>query len=256
MNAKQKYEKLIQKTREFIEKQRFHKAVIGLSGGIDSSLTAKIVTEAIGKENVTGIIMPEKTNTPESREYALALTKKLGIKAIEVNINDFFKPFFKNLPWKQNRTSKTNLKPRIRMIVLYNYANAKNAIVVGTSNKSELMLGYFTKYGDGATDFIPLGDLFKTEVYEIAKIAGIPEKIIQRKPSAELEEGQFDEKDLGLSYKEIDEVLKEIEEHYSNKITQKTQKELIKKFGEKAKKVIKRIKENAHKTCTIEKIEF
>ncbi|MFH1663582.1 MAG: NAD+ synthase [archaeon] len=248
MKPEEKYKKLVEKTKKFFEKQRFQKAVLGLSGGIDSSLTAKIVSEAIGKENVFGLIMPEKTNSPESAEYAKELAEKLGIKAIEVDINDFFKPFFKLLPWEQNRTSKTNLKPRIRMTVLYNYANKHNAIVVGTSNKTELMLGYFTKFGDGASDFLPIGNLFKTEVIEISKTIGIPEKIIQRKPSAELEEDQTDEKDLGLSYKEIDEILREMEK-------EKTEKQLTEKFGEKAEKLIKRIKENRHKTEKTEKIE-
>jgi len=249
MDSKEQYNKLVEKTREFFKKQRFQKAVIGLSGGIDSSLTAKIVAEAIGKENVTGAIMPEKTNTPESKEYALELAEELGIKTVEININEFFKPFYKMLPWEQNRASKTNLKPRIRMIVLYNYANKNNAIVVGTSNKTELMLGYFTKYGDGATDFLPLGNLFKTEIYKLSKTAGIPKKIIERKPSAELEENQFDEEDLGLSYKEIDEILKETEKGTN-------EKEIIKKFGKKAGEIINRIKENKHKTEKIEKIEL
>lgn len=249
MDSKEQYNKLVKKTREFFKKQRFQKAVIGLSGGIDSSLTVKIVAEAIGKENVVGAIMPEKTNTPESKEYALELAEELGIKTVEININEFFKPFYKMLPWEQNRASKTNLKPRIRMIVLYNYANKNNAIVVGTSNKTELMLGYFTKYGDGATDFLPLGNLFKTEIYKLSKTAGITKKIIERKPSAELEENQFDEDDLGLSYKEIDEILKETEKG-------KNEKEIIKKFGKKAGEIINRIKENKHKTEKIEKIEL
>jgi len=249
MTPKEKYELLVKKTKEFFERQRFNKAVIGLSGGIDSSLTAKITVDAIGKENVLGLIMPEKTNKPESLDYAKELAEQLGIKTVQVNINDFFKPFYKLLPWDQNRASKTNLKPRIRMTVLYNYANRHDALVIGTSNKTEIILGYFTKHGDEATDFIPIGDLFKTELYEISKCIGIPEKIIKRKPSAELEENQTDEEDLGLSYKEIDEILIEWEKG-------KTEKELIEKFGEKAENILKRIKENKHKIKPIEKIEF
>lgn len=135
------------------------------------------------------------------------------------------------------------------MTVLYNYANAHNTLVLGTSNKTEIMLGYFTKYGDGATDFTPLGDLFKTEVFEISKIAGLSKKIIERKPSAELEENQTDEKDLGLSYKKIDEILKKIEKEIN-------EKELIKEFGENAEKILERIKTNKHKINKIEKIKF
>ncbi|MBU2100303.1 NAD+ synthase [Candidatus Micrarchaeota archaeon] len=249
MKPEEKYKKLIKETKEFFEKQRCHKAAIGLSGGIDSSLTAKIAVDAIGKENITGLIMPEKTSRPESAEYAKELAEQLGIKVIEVNINEFFRPFWKLLGWEQNRASKTNIKPRIRMTILYNYANAHNTLVLGTSNKTEIVLGYFTKHGDGATDFVPLGDLYKTEVFEIAKIAGIPEKIISRKPSAELEENQTDEKDLGMSYKEVDKILEKKEQGTS-------EKKLIKEFGEKAKKILERIKANKHKTEPTGKIRF
>ena len=249
MTPKEKYELLVKKTKEFFERQRFNKAVIGLSGGIDSSLTAKITVDAIGKENVLGLIMPEKTNKPESLDYAKELAEQLGIKTVQVNINDFFKPFYKLLPWDQNRASKTNLKPRIRMTVLYNYANRHDALVIGTSNKTEIILGYFTKHGDEATDFIPIGDLFKTELYEISKCIGIPEKIIKRKPSAELEENQTDEKDLGMSYKEVDKILEKKEQGTS-------EKKLIKEFGEKAKKILERIKANKHKTEPTGKIRF
>ncbi len=249
MSPKEKYFQLVQKTKKFFEEQKLKKAVIGLSGGIDSSLTAKITVDAIGKEKVLGLIMPEKTSRKQSKKLAEELAVQLGIKTIKININEFFKPFFKLLPWKQNKASKTNLKPRIRMTVLYNYANAKKAIVIGTSNKTEIQLGYFTKYGDGASDFMPLGNLFKTEIFRIAETAGIPKKIIQRTPSAELEENQTDEKDLGLSYKEIDEILSEKEKG-------KTEKELQKKFKKKAEKILQRIKENKHKTETIKKIRF
>jgi len=258
MSPEEKYKKIVEYTKDFFKKQRFHKAVLGLSGGIDSSLTAKIAVEAIGKENVTGLILPERTNRPESAEYAKELAEELGINAIEININEFFRPFWKFLPWEQNKASKTNIKPRLRMSILYNYANAHNTLVLGTSNKTEIMLGYFTKHGDDATDFSPLKNLFKTEVFEIAKKTGIPEKIIKRKPSAELEENQTDEKDLEMTYKEADEILKEIEKQTFKKSLSKTEaeKELKEKFGENAEKILKRIKENKHKTNTTEKICF
>jgi len=258
MNPEEKYKRLVSETKEFFKKQSCHKAVIGLSGGIDSSLTAKIAVDAIGKENLTGIIMPEKTSRPESSEYAKKQGKQLGIKIIEININEFFRPFWKLLEWKQNRASKTNIKPRIRMAILYNYANANNTLVLGTSNKTEIMLGYYTKYGDGATDFTPLGDLYKTEVFEISKTAKIPKKIIERKPSAELEENQTDEEDLGMSYKEVDEILKELEKEKKKKNSsqKEIEKELIQKFGKKVEKILKRIKENKHKNEPIGKIEF
>ena len=146
-----------------------------------------------------------------------------------IYINDFKKNFDK-LEWKQNKIAKMNTASRIRAVILYNYANAHNALVIGTSNKTELKLGYFTKYGDGACDIEVIGDLFKTEVIELSKFLKIPEKIINKVPTAELYHGQTDEAELGASYEEIDKILK----------NNKSDSNL-------SKKIKKRIKDNEHK---------
>jgi len=202
------YKKLIKGTKDYFEKNKIKKAVIGLRGGIDSSLSAKLVADAVGKENIHGLIMPVKgLSNEENIKDTIEFCRFLDISFSLVYINGFIKEF-ENLEWKQNKIAKMNTASRIRAVILYNYANTHNALVIGTSNKTELMLGYFTKYGDGACDIEVIGDLFKTEVIELAKFLKIPEKIINKVPTAELYHGQSDEKEIGESYEEIDEMLK------------------------------------------------
>jgi len=150
--------------------------------------------------------------------------------------------YFNNTPWQQNRLAKANNQARARMTTLYSYANSKKALVVGTSNRTELLLGYFTKYGDGASDLLPLASLYKTEVLEVSKWLKLPKKILKKKPTAGLWRGQTDEKELGLSYKKIDEILKaKFDEG-------KSEKTLIKKFSKRNySKVRNLIEKNAHK---------
>ena len=242
MNCEKAYASLLLETKTYFEKAGYSKAVVGLSGGIDSSLTAFLLTDALGKENVTGLLMPDsQANNPQDRLDALETAKQLGINFGEIPIGKTAKVVETSLKWKQNALAKMNLKARIRMVFLYDYANSLKALVVGTGNKSELTLGYFTKYGDGAADFFPLKSLFKTQVFELAKFKKLPETIIKKKPSAGLFRGQTDEADLGAGYKEIDLFLQEKENG-------KKEKELREKFGEKlANSLLKRIKENRHK---------
>ena len=229
------HKKLIKGIKEYFRKNNIKKAVIGLSGGIDSALSLRLAAEAVGNSNVTALIMPEKSLTKkENVEDAVRLCRSLKIKFKVIEINPFLKNF-KKLSLKQNKDSWLNLKPRIRMLILYNYANANDGLVIGTSNKTELKLGYFTKYGDGACDVEVIGDLYKTEVIELAKFLKIPEKIIKKVPSAELYPGQTDEKELGASYFVIDNILKKI-----------TKKQNIEK-NRIVKKIMNRIKTNGHK---------
>ena len=234
MNTEQIYKKIVEEIRKSFDKSNIKKAVIGLSGGIDSSLSAKLVADAIGKENLHGIIMPVKgLSSEENINDAVDLCKLIGISYSIIYINDFIKDFEK-LEW-QSKIAKMNTASRIRAVILYHYANTHNALVIGTSNKTEIMLGYFTKYGDGAVDIEVLGDLFKTDELELASYVKIPENIIKKTPTAELYHGQTDEEELGASYKVLDEILKLIDKGLSEKqiIEKGFDKEIVDKIFEK-----------------------
>lgn len=186
--------------------------VVALSGGIDSSLVAVLAHEVLG-ENLIAIIMPEEGISPENDiKDALNLVKTRGINYKYISINDAVEWFTKMLPSQDLMDFRTkltiaNVKPRIRMIINYMYANYEGKMVLGTSNKTELLLGYGTKFGDMAADIYPIGDLYKTQVWQLAEYIGIPTEIIRKKPSAGLWKGQTDEEELGHTYYEIDRVL-------------------------------------------------
>ena len=202
------YGKIISGIKEYFAKSGCKKAAIGLSGGIDSSVCAKLVADAIGKENVYGIIMPVMgVSSQENVADAVELCKMIGMSYSVVHINRFLEGF-EDLEWGQSNIAKMNSASRIRGVLLYNYANTHNALVIGTSNKTEILLGYFTKYGDGAVDIEAIGELLKTDERELARFIGIPEKIIKKVPTAELYHGQTDEGELGISYDELDKLLR------------------------------------------------
>jgi len=231
------YKNLIKGINQYFKKAKIRKAVIGLSGGIDSALSLKLVADAIGSSNVSALIMPEKGLTKKANvDDAVKLCRLLNIEFKIIPLNDFLKNFEK-LPWKANKIAAINTKSRIRANILYNYANANNALVIGTSNKSELMLGYFTKYGDGAVDIEVIGNLYKTEVFELAKYLKLPSEFINKVPSAELFHGHTDEKELGASYNNIDKILKIVSKGKKPK-------------GKLAESIMKRIKDNEHKKKT------
>ena len=197
-------------------------AVIGLSGGIDSSVTSLLCQKAF-PENTLGIIMPCQSN-PEDRVDAVKHAEKFGIKYKEIDLSDVYEQFLNTIDnndqdlnlnkiedakmlsetEQSQKLALANMKPRLRMTLLYYYANLNNYLVVGTDNRSELKLGYFTKYGDGGIDIAPLGNLVKLEVRGLAREMGIDQKIITKAPSAGLWDGQSDEDEIGLSYREID----------------------------------------------------
>lgn len=210
LKIKKNYNTLISGIKDFFRKNSYSKAVLGLSGGLDSAVCAKLLTDALGNNNVTALIMPEKNITSEDNiKDAQEFADSLNIKHEIIWIDSILKQF-KKLKWKQTRTALINTKARVRALILYNYSNSNNALVAGTSNKSELLLGYGTKYGDLAADVYIIGDIFKTELKQLAYFLKIPEKIIKKIPSAELEKGQTDEAELGASYEEIDNILKNI----------------------------------------------
>jgi len=180
--------------------------VIGLSGGLDSALVATLSSRALGSENVLGVLMPSATNSPHDIHDARLIAEKLGIQTHIVPIKsilDSFKIHFEH----HDERALGNLAARIRMCILYYYANHLNYLVAGTGNKSELSIGYFTKYGDGGCDLLPIGSLYKTEVRELAKSMGLPQEIVDRTPTAGLWPGQTDEGEIGMRYSELDKIL-------------------------------------------------
>ena len=187
--------------------------VVGLSGGVDSAVAATFCCRAIGGDKVLGLTLPSNVSNPADIKDAAALCKHLGMDHRVISIEPMLEGF-KTMPdFKESRYLLGNLMARIRMTVLYYHANREQKIVCGTSNRSEYMLGYCTKYGDNAADLQPLLHLYKTEIYEYAKELGIPESIMKKAPSAGLWEGQSDEEEIGLSYEKIDASLRSLELH-------------------------------------------
>lgn len=182
--------------------------VIGLSGGIDSSVVAYLCARAVGNDKILGLVLPSETTSPEDIEDAVKVAEALEIKYKIIHIDDLIKPFPQLCPeCSESNLANGNLKARIRMMLLYYHSNAMNRIVAGTGNKTELLIGYFTKYGDGGVDILPIGDLYKTEVREIANYLGVPKCIIEKAPTAGLWTGQTDEEELGIKYESLDKIL-------------------------------------------------
>jgi NAD+ synthase len=185
--------------------------VVGLSGGVDSAVAAAFCCRAIGGDKVLGLSLPSMISNPADVKDAAALCEQMGMIHRVISIEPMLEGFRTMPEFKESRYLLGNLMARTRMAVLYYHANRDQKIVCGTSNRSEFMLGYCTKYGDNAADLQPLLHLYKTEVYEYASELGIPEPIIKKAPSAGLWEGQRDEEEIGLSYAEIDHSLQALE---------------------------------------------
>lgn len=246
MDKEELINKLIDFIKNIVREANANGVVVGLSGGIDSSLVATLCSKALGREKVLGIIMPEKNSNPLDKEHALLIAKKLGIKYIISDITEVLKAFGAGgyIPTREfDKISDGNLKARIRMCILYYFANKNNLLVAGTSNKSELYMGYGTKYGDLGSDFLVIGNLFKSEVRELARYLEIPEEIINKLPSAGLWEGQVDEEELGISYQLLDKILKRIEKGESK---EKISNDLSVPIS-KVEEILKRIESNKHK---------
>jgi NAD+ synthase len=185
-------------------------AVIGLSGGIDSALTAYLTVDALGKEKVLGLMLPEKgISTQTDIDDAIEIAEILGIDHNIIEISSVLSSFSRALPVfeRDAKTANGNLKARSRMCILYYHANLMNRMVIGTGNKTELLLGYFTKYGDGGVDIEPIGDLYKTQVRGLSGYMEVPLRIIEKTPTAGLWPGQTDESELGVSYEMADRIL-------------------------------------------------
>jgi len=183
--------------------------VLGLSGGVDSAVVAALAKESVGKKRVLALILPIHSH-PQDAQDAMIVARKLGITTKTINLSGVYNDLLKILP-KASSLALANLKPRLRMMTLYYFANHLNYLVCGTGNKSEGMVGYFTKYGDGAVDILPIGGLLKKEVRGLAKELDIPERIIAKSPTAGLWAGQTDEGEMGITYCELDDILERLE---------------------------------------------
>lgn len=188
-----------------IGKMGFHRVVIGVSGGIDSALSTYLAVDALGKENVVAFLMPYRESSSSSITDGLAVCDDLDIDRRIVEISPMVDAYFENYPEADNNR-RGNKMARERMSILYDQSAQEKALVLGTSNKSELLLGYSTLFGDMASALNPLGDLYKTQVYELSKYLSLPESVVEKMPSADLWEGQTDEKELGFSYFDVDKI--------------------------------------------------
>ena len=194
--------------------------VLGLSGGLDSSVALYLATKALGNNKVLGLILPDKKVSQQSDiDDAIELSQKIGINYHVIDITEIKQKYIDILPLE--KIAIGNLTARIRMNLIYYYANIEHKLVLGTSDKSELMIGYFTKFGDGAADVLPLANIYKTEVREIAKYLNLPKKILLKKSTPSLWKDQSAEDEIGMEYEKIDTILKNLAENISENTNNK-----------------------------------
>jgi len=190
----------------------FERLVIGLSGGIDSALSAALAVEAIGTEHVFGFNIPYRNSHPDSAADALLVAKHLGISLESIDLSLMTDSYFAAYDTEASLLRKGNWMARIRMNVLFDQAAKHHALVLGTGNRTELLVGYCTQYGDAACAFEPIGHLYKTEVWQMAKLLNLPDKVINKTPTADLWAGQSDEAEMGINYPELDAILMHLTE--------------------------------------------
>ena len=192
--------------RSEITRVGLSRAVVGLSGGVDSALVCFLAAEALGPEQVLAVRMPYRTSSQASLDHAQMVIEATGVRALTVDITPMVEPYFERFPDMDQRR-RGNMMARARMMVLYDQSAAFGGLVVGTGNKTEILLGYSTLYGDSAYAINPIGDLFKTQVWQLAEAVGVPEVIVRKPPTADLWQGQTDEAELGFTYREVDRLL-------------------------------------------------
>lgn len=192
--------------RSEIHRMGFERAVINLSGGLDSAVSCFLAAEALGPQNVLALRLPYRTSSPESLEHAQMVIEATGVQSHTFEITPMVDPLIEHFP-EMNSLRKGNIMARMRMIVLYDQTVAFNGLAVGTGNKTEILLGYTTLYGDSACALNPIGDLYKTQVRQLARALGVPQVIMDKPPSADLWAGQTDEGELGFTYAEVDKLL-------------------------------------------------
>lgn len=216
LDYKKTQEIIISKIKDFVGNKDI---IIGISGGIDSALTATLCTMALGKNKIFALLLPY--GKQQDIQDSVDLVNFLGIDYRIIDI----KPIVDQYAFFDNKLVKANIMSRTRMTILYSFANSKNALVAGTTNKSEMAIGYFTKFGDGGVDFEPIAEIYKTEVFQMAKMLNIPKNIIIKEPTAGLWNNQTDEKEMGFSYAQLDRFL---QGESINKIVDSKIKKLIK----------------------------
>lgn len=238
--------KIINFINKSIKESSLKGAVVAVSGGLDSAVTLSLTVNALGPKNVTVLHLPERDITPNQDTLDVMLhCKSLNLTCNTIDITSILHVMQQNLPkiTSNHRTCFGNLKARVRMTLIYYFANDYNKMVIGTSNKTEILTGFFTKYGDGGVDLIPLGDLYKTQIRQLARYLKIPRNIIDKPPSPGFFPGQTDEVELGLDYSTIDKVLYGWEKGFSNE-------EIRKSLGlnmETIRSLEKRVNINEHK---------
>jgi len=200
--------------REEFERRGFEKAVLGLSGGVDSAVTAYLSSEALGAQNVVAVRMPYRTSNPDSLAHAQLVIDQLKIQSRTIDISPAVDGYLAT-EGDADPARRGNVMARERMIVLFDQSAKYHALPVGTGNKTERLLGYFTWHADDSPPINPLGDLFKTQVWQLARFLGVPDVIVSKPASADLIEGQTDERDFGISYAEADEILNWLVSGYS-----------------------------------------
>jgi len=227
INFKNIHKLLVNFIKEEVGRTGANKIVLGLSGGIDSAVSCYLAVSALGSDNVAAILMPYKTSSSKSLEDAMQVVKDLNIKHYIIDITDQIDSYFDKSVYGNSYYNNADLNPenkskgnndelklrmgnkmaRERMSILYDYSYILNSLVLGTSNKSELLLGYGTIYGDMASALNPIGDIYKTQIYQMASHLGVPESIINKAPSADLWQDQSDEEELGFTYSLADEIM-------------------------------------------------
>ena len=206
INTKQIRKLLVDFISDEIRNVGSERGVVGLSGGVDSAVSCFLAVEALGKRNVLAVLMPYKASSPQSLDDAQLVVKQLGIRSEIVDITPMVDAFGASAS-HLDRIRKGNIMARARMIVLYDRSAREKGLVIGTGNKTEILLGYTTHFGDDACGVNPVGDLYKSQLWELAKELGVPENIIRKIPTADLWEGQTDEGELGVSYRKVDRLL-------------------------------------------------
>lgn len=239
MKPAQAEKRIIEFIRGYFRSAGKRTAIVGLSGGLDSAATLALCVKALGKKRVLAAILPSASTPADDLGDASDLASKLGVRVVEFELEPVISSFRE---LASGNLARANVSARVRMIILYSLASRENGLVIGTSDKSELLLGYFTKHGDGGADLLPIGGLYKTDVRKLALALGVPERIASKPPSPALWLGQTAEGELGFSYEVADKILAAIE-----KGAQK--KQLEGKFGKKlVASVLSRIEKNRHKS--------